>query len=251
MPEWLSLAVLLPAGIAAGIVNTLAGGGSFLTLPLLMWAGLPEQVANATNRVAILAQSGYAGCLYERHEPFDRRALGKLLLPLLPGAIVGGVVASVLRADLFRGVVGIAFVVFAVLMVLQRRELLRATVQRPLKPPFSFLALFAIGLYGGFLQAGVGLLLLLLLPRVLGRDLAAANGFKQVLVALWTLPVLVWFAFRGEVEWLAGALLAVGNLAGAKLGTRLAIDKGSPLIFACLLGVMLLTGLRLLWAALA
>lgn len=249
MPEWLGLALLLPAGMLAGIVNTLAGGGSFVTLPLLMLTGLPEQLANATNRVAIVAQSAYASHVYERHQPFERRVVGRLLLPLVPGAVLGGVIASLLRPDLFRGVLGIVFVAFAVLMLLQRRQLLGGQAQGRLREPWSSLGLFAIGLYGGFLQAGVGLLLLLLLPRVLGRDLAAANAFKQLLVAIWTIPVLLWFALRGEVAWLAGVLLASGNLVGAKLGTRLAIEKGSPLIFACLIGIMVLTGLRLLWAA--
>jgi uncharacterized protein len=247
MSELLPLLLLIPAGLIAGVVNTLAGGGSFLTLPALLLFGLSEQLANGTNRVAILIQTAYAAYLFDRHERIERVVLGRLVLLLLPGALVGIYVASRLSAEMFRGWMGGLFLLFAALMLLNRRRLLLPGVRMPRESWLSVGALILVGVYGGFLQAGVGLLLLLCMRVFSGTELLDANGLKLALVAVWTLPAVLWFAACGQVEWLPGLALGVGQLLGANLGTRLAFAKGNPLIFTSVLAVMLATAAHLLW----
>ncbi len=244
MPDWLPLALLIPAGVIAGIVNSIAGGGSFLTLPALMLTGLPDQVANGTNRIAVLMQTVFASYLYHQHERLDRKVIGKVLVPMLPGALVGAYLASEVDPKAFQGAVGLLFLAFSVLMIAKRRRLIDEGAVKVASRPVAWASLFGVGVYGGFLQAGVGLLLLLSLSASLGTDLAGSNALRQSVVAVWVVPVLAWFAYRGQVQWLPGIILGVGNLVGAKIGTRLAIEKGNGLIFACLVAVMLLTAAR-------
>ncbi len=246
---WFVLLVVL-AGFVAGVVNTVAGGGSFLTLPSLLLLGLSDQVANGSNRVAILLQTVYATWLYHREVPVDGRALGRSIGWLLPGALLGIYAASQLDPEPFRGAVGVFFLVFTVLLWARRKRIV-APQQLPSGSRWPLgVALLFVGVYGGFLQAGVGLLLLMTLPAFLSVDLKVANGLKLALVGIWTLPAVAWFAWMGQVEWTAGIVLGLGNVVGAHFGTRWAIQRGSGLIFAALVGVMVLTGLRLLWSVL-
>ncbi len=242
---WFVVLVVL-AGIIAGVVNTIAGGGSFLTLPALLLLGLSDHVANGSNRVAILMQTAYAAWLYHQKVPIDGRALKRSVAILLPGACLGIYVASALEPASFRGAVGVFFLGFTALMWVQRQKLL-GTVKAS-SPWLLGPVLFAVGAYGGFLQAGVGLLLLATLPSFLGVDLKHANGLKLALVFTWTLPAVLWFAWVDQVEWTAGLVLGAGNLIGAQLGARLAVERGNRLIFAALISVMALTGARLLWS---
>jgi uncharacterized membrane protein YfcA len=107
-------------------------------------------------------------------------------------------------------------------------------------------AFFAIGMYAGFLQAGVGLLLLVALSALQGRELVDANGVKLAVIAIWIVPSVIWFALAGQVEWLPGLLVGVGNFFGARVGARWAVKKGNRLIFAVLVLVMVATGVSLL-----
>ena len=108
-------------------------------------------------------------------------------------------------------------------------------------------AFFFIGMYAGFLQAGVGLLLLVALSALQGRELVDANGLKLALVAVWIVPSVIWFALNRQVEWVPGLMVGVGNFFGARVGAKWAVRKGNRLIFAFLVLVMIATGLSLLF----
>jgi len=208
---------------------------------------MPEQLANGTNRVAILLQSVYSVRAYHRHRPIDRSAVLRLLWPSLPGLAIGFVLATVLAPDVFRSAVGIIFLAFVAFMLIQPRLLLDKRERAPEWPRgVEMAALFAIGMYAGFLQAGVGLLLLVALSALQGRELVDANGLKLAVIAIWIVPSVLWFAFAGQVEWLPGLLVGVGNFFGARLGAKWAVNKGNRLIFAVLVLVMVATGVSLL-----
>lgn len=240
---------LLPvAGFVAGVVNTIAGGGSFLVLPLLVLLGMPDQIANGTNRIAIALQSLYSVRAYHVKRPIDPRAVVRLLIPSLPGLVVGFVLATFLSPAVFRTVVGALFLAFVAFMLLQPRLLLQKREQPTVRPRVVLWAvLFAIGAYAGFLQAGVGLLLLVALSVLEGRELVDANGLKLALIAVWIVPTMVWFAAAGQVEWLPGLLVGVGNFWGAKVGASWAVKKGNQLIFGFLVVVMVVTGVGMLF----
>ena len=240
--------LLVPAGFIAGVMNTIAGGGSFLTLPALMYvAGLDAQIANGTNRVAILLSTASATATFHKGGHVDADLVRRLAIPTLLGVPVGALLAVHLSPDSFRRVFGVLFLAMAAIIAAQPRLLLEARRPRAHRR-WSEAALFlAIGVYIGFIQAGMGILLLLGMAWFHGRKLLAANAVKNALGLLVTVAALSVFVYYGRVEWRPGLIMAVGNLAGGYFGARLAISRGERLIFALLLVVMVFTGLRLLW----
>ncbi len=246
MSELWIYALLPLAGFVAGVVNTIAGGGSFVVLPCLILLGLPEQIANGTNRVAIALQSLYSVRAYHARRPIDARALPRLLWPSLPGLGCGMALATYLPPAIFRGAVGVLFLVFVVFLLLQPKLLLEKRSAPAWPRSVEVVAFFGIGMYAGFLQAGVGILLLVALAALQGRELVDANGLKLAVVGVWIVPTVIWFAATGQVQWGPGLLVGVGNFMGARLGARWAVEKGNKLIFGFMVAVMVVTGLGLL-----
>jgi uncharacterized membrane protein YfcA len=178
--EYVALACV---GIFAGFMNTLAGGGSLLTLPALMLLGLPADIANGTNRVAVLAQSTASASFFDREGHFDRRGFFPLLLPSLLGALVGATLAARLPADLLRPILLLAMTLIAMVLLFAPQVLAPVNHTAERRPPGvrGFVLFFAIGMYGGFAQAGVGIFLLAGLGGLLRYDLVTANALKSAL----------------------------------------------------------------------
>jgi uncharacterized membrane protein YfcA len=239
--------LLVAVGIVSGIVNAIAGGGSFLTLPALMLFGLPAADANGTNRVGIALQSATASVVFHRHSELRPSELVPILIPALLGAVAGALVATVLPEQTFRVVFGLVFVVMAVTLVFEPRILLAAE-RPPISSPWvRALVFFAIGVYGGFIQAGVGLFLLIAMRLVAGRELVASNAVKNAIVFLYTLAALAVFAAQSRVQWVPGLVLAIGSAMGGHIGAKLAIHRGNRFVVALLVLVMLATGANLLY----
>jgi len=243
-----SYLLLLPAGFVAGLVNTLAGGGSFLSLPALMFCGLPPQVANGSNRIAILVQCAVGVRQFNQTGHLRLHGLGRLLAPSLAGAAVGVTLAASLPETVFQKSFGLLFLAMAALFLVKPRLLLHAQRQPLHAPSLEIAAFFLMGLYGGFIQAGAGVLMLMAMALFTHRDLMASNAVKLVLIFAWQIVALVGFTLAGQVDWIAGLVLTLGNIPGAILGARLAVARGARLIFAALIVVMIATGVRLLWA---
>lgn len=235
MEGWseLQLLVLALAGLVAGFVNTLAGGGSLLTLPALLLLGLPADVANASNRVAVLAQSLVAARGLGR----NTRLLGSttlwVLLPALLGSLAGAWIAARIPPEILKPILVGTMAVIALTLLWKPESLIAPAGTTPLDPrrhAFGLPGLFLIGAYGGFLQAGVGIFLLVFLSGVLRYDLVAGNALKALLVAALTAVALVVFVLAGQVSWSAGLLLSVTTIAGARLGVRYALARGNDAI---------------------
>lgn len=220
-----TLALLALAGLGAGIVNTLAGGGSFLTVPLLVLFGLPGNVANGTNRIGVLMQSGAAAIRFRRGAVLSFRDALPLLVPLAAGSVTGAIVVTQLSDRVFERAFG---VVMLLLLVGLWRGVQEEAVQHPVHR-LRHLALFAVGLYGGAFQAGVGLLLLLVI-RYTAADLLRANGIKVAVNFCFTLLTLPVFLVSGNVAWLPASALGAGYALGGELGARLAIRGGDRLL---------------------
>ncbi|MEW6271034.1 MAG: sulfite exporter TauE/SafE family protein [Thermodesulfobacteriota bacterium] len=235
MEGWtlLQLATLGIAGLLAGFVNTLAGGGSLVTLPALLLLGLPADVANATNRVGVLAQSLVAARGLGRAESLPGSQIAWIVVPSLLGSLVGAWVAARLPASVLKPVLVTTLVLIAVTMLWRPEALVPASGATPRDPsarPAALLGLFAIGVYGGFLQAGVGIFLLLFLGGVLRYDLVLGNALKSLLVAALTAVALVVFVVEGEVWWTPGLLLSLTTVLGAQLGVHFALRRGQDAI---------------------
>jgi uncharacterized membrane protein YfcA len=209
--------------------------------------GMDVSVANGTNRVAVLLQSGTATGIFHKHGKVDLRAIAQILPANLAGAVLGAWLASILPTDTFEIVFGLIFIAMTIVMI-AKRKLMLAAEREPIRATWlTQIVFFAIGFYGGFIQAGVGLLILLGMSLCMGKELVQSNGAKVALAFLFTAPALAIFAWQGQVLWVPGLVLAVGNVAGAIVGARLAIRKGNKLIMGAVVVVMLATAVKLLW----
>ena len=237
-------ALLLGGGLLAGVVNTLAGGGSLLTVPLLVLVGLPGNLANGTNRVCVLLQNLAAIWSFRRAGVSGIGEAAPVLVPVMAGSLLGAFAIS--RADdaTFQRV-------FGVVMLLLLWPTLRGVLPRrgaPVRPwprLVSSAVFLAIGLYGGAIQAGVGLLLVLALSQA-GSDLVRASSVKVVVVGCLTATALPVFLASGQVAWLPAALLATGHSLGGALGARLTVRGGERLIRPALAAAVLALAGRML-----
>lgn len=243
---WVVYPVLVAAGFIAGIVNTIAGGGSFLTLPILMYVGgLDAKIANGTNRIAILMSSGSAVAVFHKHGYVDKKSALRMLIPALVGAPAGTLLAYYLSPAAFRGAFGVLFLIMAVFICVKPSTLISPTHVPNRSRTAESLFFFAIGVYVGFIQAGMGILLLLGISLFHARELVSANGVKNAIGFVVTLMALLMFIYLDQVMWLPGLIMAIGNVVGGIVGAKLAIKKGKGLVYAFLVVVMVVTGIKL------
>ncbi len=243
--------LLVGVGLVAGIVNVMAGGGSLLTLPSLVFLGLPGPVANGSNRLAILLQNAVATVQFFRDGYSDFKLSLTLTLCALPGTVLGAWAGTKLEGIWFNRV--LAAVMVLVMLLMMRRKKKRTednTVNNEGISPKRYYAahglMLLVGLYGGFIQAGVGFIIMAVLHRVLRFDLIRVNMHKVFIVGSYTVVALFVFAISGEVNWIAGLTLAAGNATGGILGTKLAIKKGDKLIRIFLYTVLIVMVIKLL-----
>lgn len=220
------LLALVGAGFVASALNVIAGGGSFLTLPLLIFFGLPAVEANATNRLGVLVQNIGGVWGFHRHRVLDWRWALKASLPALAGAAFGTWLALQIGDREFRRILATLMVVVTLWTLLDRGGRLASALGRLRQKDVVLGVGFALaGVYAGFIQAGVGFLLLAVVT-VAGLDLVRGNAVKVFVILLTTALSLALFAWEGKVAWLPGSALAVGALAGSFLGVRLTVLKG-------------------------
>jgi uncharacterized protein len=241
--------LLFLSGLVAGFVNVMAGGGSLLTMPIMVFMELPGPVVNGTNRVAVLVQNFTAVIAFFRHGLSDFRLSISLTACALPGTLVGAALGTLLEGVWFNRV--LAGVMIAVMLLMLRGKRVAA---RPADRPASsgrmavaHLLMVGVGFYSGIIQAGVGFLVIAVLHQVLGMDLVRVNMHKVFIIGVSTLLALMVFASQGQVDWLLGAVLAVGNAAGAWAGAHYAVKKGERLIRIILNAALIVMAVKLLW----
>lgn len=250
MSPWLVYVLLAAAGFIAGVVNTIAGGGSFLTLPALQFiGGLEVGIANGTNRLALLLSTGSATATFVRHGKLDAKLLARVAAPILITTPLGVLLAVSLPKDAFETAFGILFLGMAVLLI-RKPKLLLDPNRKPIDSRLAETALFAaLGLYVGFIQAGLGILVLIAMGLFHARELVDANAVKNAVGFLVTIVGLSLFIYHGKVCWLPGLVMACGNFVGGIVGARLALKEGKRLIFVVMITVMIAYGLKLVWPA--
>ncbi|MDF1782294.1 MAG: sulfite exporter TauE/SafE family protein [Alcanivoracaceae bacterium] len=229
----LTLLLLICAGVVAGFINTLAGGGSFLTLPALMMLGMPADVANGTNRVGVLIQSlaGVKG--FDRHGALDRGAVIQILIPTFIGSLIGALTASYLPAEILKPVLLTTMIVMAITMVVKPSMVApsEGTTPKSLsESPSGYAWLFAAGLYGGFIQAGVGFILIVALAGALRYDLVRSNALKMACTALFSIVALAVFVARDQVQWVPGLVLAAAQVVGVQLSVKFALNVSQAVL---------------------
>lgn len=231
MSEPLWYVLVFGAGLAAGVVNVMAGGGSLLTLPALMLLGMPAALANGTNRIGILVQNVVAVDHFRRRGVTGIGTGVRYALAALPGAVVGAIIAIEISDRVFRLILASVLVFSVVALLVPRRQPPPVPGEKSRRAGWPAYAAFAaIGFYGGFIQAGIGFVYLAVLHRLLRLDLIRANMLKLVITAVYTVPAFGVFIASGNVDWLAGAVLAAGSALGALVSARISMRGGERVI---------------------
>jgi len=234
--------LLLVAGLAAGIVNTLAGAGSLLTVPALILLGVPADIANGTNRIGVLAHNLVASWRFHAEGVQGLRHAVPLLVPMVLGSLAGSYAISVLPAASFQRLFAVIMLVLVVPIV--ARPAPRSTARA--WPAWGTASVFfLVGAFGGAFQAGVGLLLIAALAHA-GHNLLRANSIKVFLNAVQTAAAAIVFVLQAKVWWMPGIYLALGYAAGAFVGVRIAVLGGEPFVRVFLAATVLVLAVRLL-----
>ena len=219
--------ILLAGGLAAGVVNTLAGGGSLISVPVLVLVGLPATVANGTNRIGVFVQSLTAALRFRAHGVSGLEGALRIGLPVCLGSLIGAYTVARLSDEVFQRLFGAVMLIDLIPML--RRPRPRPEGARPWPRALAFAAFVAIGLYGGAVQAGVGLLLVGALSHA-GYDLVRANSIKVAVNVALTAFAIPIFVAAGQVSWLHAAVVALGFSAGGALGAGLAVRGGERVL---------------------
>ena len=236
-------ALLVAGGLVAGAVNTLAGAGSLLTVPLLVLVGLPGGMANGTNRIGVLLQNLVAAWRFRAAGVSGIRPALPLLLPIALGSFAGAFVIAHVPDDLFQRL-------FGLLMLGLLVPILHTTARphrepKPWPAPLTFVFFFLVGAYGGAFQAGVGLAILYGLSFA-GHDLVRGNSIKVVVNAVLTVVALPVFLLKGQIAWGPALTLAAGFVGGGIVGVRLAVYGGERVIRPVLVAAVLALAGRML-----
>ena len=244
MGEWSGYLILWATGLVAGTLNVVAGGGSFLTLPVLIFLGLSPTLANGTNRVAVLTQNVGAVWSFHRHGVMEWRSLLWAVLPVMAGAGLGSLAALWIGDEAFKKT--LAFLMVGVTIWTLWDPFKEKPISSPARRESLTLAgaFFLVGIYSGFVQAGVGFLILATTTRA-GLDLVKGNAVKVLVILSSMVVSLGIFASQGKVDWLLGFALGAGNLMGGLLGVRLTILKGHGWIKKVVTVTVILFALRL------
>jgi uncharacterized membrane protein YfcA len=245
-----SLAILAAAGVLATVVNVMAGGGGMIVLPALMALGLPADVANGTYRLGVVTQSIAGTAAMNREGKLETRSIVPILIPTVVGAIVGALLATWVPREVLKPIMLVTMIVMAALIAFRKRTLIpgQGPALTPQEAPRSYAGLFLAGVYGGFIQAGVGFLLLGVLIGTLRHDLITGNAAKLVITLAFGTVSLGIFVWAGLVSWTPAIVLAVASIIGARLGVRLMLKVPIAglrwFVFACVIATCIAAWLR-------
>jgi len=245
-----SLAILAAAGVLATVVNVMAGGGGMIVLPALMALGLPADVANGTYRLGVVTQSIAGTAAMNREGKLETRSIVPILIPTVLGAIVGALLATWVPREVLKPIMLVTMIVMAALIAFRKRTLIpgQGPALTPQEAPRSYAGLFLAGVYGGFIQAGVGFLLLGVLIGTLRHDLITGNALKLVITLAFGTVSLGIFVWAGLVSWTPAIVLAVASIIGARLGVRLMLKVPIAglrwFVFVCVIATCIAAWLR-------
>ncbi len=250
METWVYI-LLFFGGLAAGIINTLAGNGSAITLSILIFTGLPADVANATNRVGAMVQTltAIGGVRRSPRTRFLFKDGFWFLIPALLGTVIGALLAVEIDPKLLRYIIGVIMLLLLITLITNPKKWAAATdLEKSHKTVLNWLLIFAIAIYAGFLQMGIGIMILATLVLVAKYSLRDANIIKLLLAVILVVPAFIIFLFNSEIEWAQGLTLALGQGIGGFIGARyiLFLPKANLIIRWVLIIILSVSSLVLL-----
>jgi uncharacterized membrane protein YfcA len=231
MDFWM-LVIIFLVGIIVGFINTIAGSGSLITLPLLIFFGLDANVANGTNRISILLQTLVGILTFRKHKMLELKYAFTLSIPVMAGAIAGTYTATLTPAHSLEKILGFLFILLTVFIFIKPKQW-NKHVEDTSNMKFTFfhyVIFILLGFYGGFIQAGVGIFMLFALVSIMGFDVVRANALKLFLTFIYTPISLIIFWNYNQVDWLVGIVLAFGSMLGAYVSATMAVQKGAVFV---------------------
>ncbi len=234
---------LIVSGVFVGFINTLAGGGTIISLSLFMFMGLPADVANGTNRIAVILQNFTSTANFRKQKLLDSRKATKLMIPTTIGAIAGAQLSVEINEHAFRIALGLAMIMMVYFMIVKPNKWINGQklLQDRKVSKIQYLLFFLIGIYGGFVQVGVGYFLLAGIVLGAGYDLIRANAIKGFIVMAYTVFALIVFVLNDKVHWQYGLVHSIGNVTGAFIASRYALTWGAGLIRWFIIILILIT----------
>ena len=245
--DWIEALILIIAGLAVGFINTMAGGGSAISLSVLMMMGLSPTMANGTNRIAILLQNIAAVGSFKNQKVLDSRKSLLLSIPAVIGSLLGAWLAVDINKEIFEKAIGIILIIMMVFMFYKPKRWLlenKDLIDKPLSWK-QYSLFFLIGIYGGFIQVGVGYFLLASLVLGAGYELVKANAAKVFIVAMYMAFSLWVYVLYDSIDYAMGFTLAIGTVSGALLASRLAVKKGAGFVRWVIVFIVILSCLHL------
>jgi uncharacterized membrane protein YfcA len=239
--QWL---LLFGVGTLAGFMNVIAGGGSTITMPILIFLGLDGATANGTNRVALFVQNISAISSFQGEKKYDLPQVLKYASWTLPGAIAGALFAVSIDDDIFKKILGIVIILVMIAVLVPQSKKTTAQLTTT-KSWLIYPALLGIGFYGGFIQAGVGFFIMAAFTHILHFQLVNVNMHKVFIVFIYTIPALLIFIISGNVHYTLAVALAAGNALGAWWAAKLSIKKGDKFIRIILFIIVIFMAIKL------
>jgi uncharacterized protein len=247
--SWEHIVLVLITGVVCGVINTLSGSGSLISLPVLMFIGLPPHVANGTNRIGVFFQNLVSTANFKHQKVLETKTGWEVAIPSILGSVLGAFIVLELNQRAVEITVGIVLLIMLIPMWYKPNQWLNGLdrEQHKINPVMRFGIFFLIGAYGGFIQAGVGIFLLSALVLSLGFDLVRANALKGFINLIFMPFALAVFIYKGQIDIVVGLILAVGNSIGAYFASKYAVSWGAEFVRWVLLVVIIGAGTKLLF----
>ncbi len=226
----LSFAILAFVGALAGFLNVMAGGGSALTIPLMIFLGYDATVANGSNRIAIQVEAITAVAAFKKKQHADFPMSWKLSLMTLPGGILGAFYAVRIDDALFTKILGVVMILIIFTLVFPKSNVIEHAKTHKWKSWLSWPVMFAVGFYGGFIQAGVGFVIMAVLLHLYGMNLIQTNMHKVFIVMIFTIPAVILFIYTDNVNWFAAIALSIGMMVGTFIAVKMALERGEKFV---------------------
>jgi len=243
---YLKLLLLFGIGSIAGFINVNAGGGSSITLSALIFMGLNSATANGTNRIGLLFQNLLAVSSFRKQKVHQFKRSFILAIFTLPGAIIGAILSIKINNEWFQRILAIVMIGIVFSIIFSPSKGLSMPIKTAYNKWLIYPAMFGIGFYGGFIQVGVGFLLMASLYHILKISLLQVNMHKVFIILLYTIPALYVFMKTGNVNWLYGLALAAGTSFGGWWGVKVAIKGGEKVIRYILIIAIFVMAVKLL-----
>jgi len=229
MEEIINGFILFAAGAVASFINMMAGGGSMLTIGALILIGVEPTIANGTNRIGVLVGTGSGALTYKAEKFTDLKTSLILGASAIPGAILGSIYSVKISNLLFQRILAVVMIFILISMFIPKKK--RALANEKLKKSWLiYPAMVLVGLYGGFIQVGVGFIIMAFLRHLMAYDLLRVNMHKVFIVVIYTIPVLIIFGMSGKINWFYAIVMSLGNALGSYVSVKLALKKGEKVV---------------------